>query len=120
MKRKITKLTCPRRMADWGPWEREEGLDGFEMRRSDRFLSCTFCGSMHPDDLLEAIREGQEIGPTDKSYKLYVDGMAGKFYTHHLSPEQGDEFIALWEQGKINWGYPGRPYVRLYIPGRPA
>lgn len=40
-----------------------------------------------------------------------------KFYTAHLSPEQGHEFYRLWMDGKVNWGYPGRPYRALYLPG---
>lgn len=40
-----------------------------------------------------------------------------KFYTHHLTEEQGWEFHTLWREHKINWGYPGAPYTRLYIPG---
>jgi hypothetical protein len=41
----------------------------------------------------------------------------GKFYTHHLTEEQGWEFDRLWKAKEINWGYPGYPYARLYIPG---
>ncbi|MCW2758043.1 MAG: hypothetical protein JWO46_1789 [Nocardioidaceae bacterium] len=78
---------------------------------------CSYCGSMSPDDFMEAVRTGVEIGPTDKSYKLYVDSMRGKFYTAHLSEEQGWEFDRLWKAHEINWGYPGAPYVGLYIPG---
>lgn len=72
---------------------------------------------------MEYVRGGGEVGPTDKHYKFYVDGYSGvtqgakKFYTHHLSEEQGREFGQLWRDGKINWGYPGQPYVPLYIPG---
>lgn len=39
--------------------------------RDDR--TCSYCGSMHPDDLFAAIEAGSEVGPTDKSYKVYVD-----------------------------------------------
>jgi len=72
---------------------------------------------MPPDDFMQAVRDGKEVGPTDKSYKFYVDDHRGKFYTQHLSEEQGWEFHQLWQDGKINWGYPGKPYVRLFIPG---
>jgi hypothetical protein len=40
-----------------------------------------------------------------------------KFYTPHLSPEQGREFFDLWQAGQVHWGYPGHPYRRLYLPG---
>lgn len=66
--------TCPRRMAGFGPWERVEGLDDFRPDHGviGQSRGCTFCGSMPPDDFLAAVRAGAEIGPTDKSYKLYV------------------------------------------------
>lgn len=35
--------------------------------------TCSYCGSMHPDDLFAAIEAGSVITPTDKSYKIYVD-----------------------------------------------
>lgn len=71
------RQTCPRRMADLGPWQREEGLDEW---RADRGvigqgkvgLSCSFCGSLHPDRFMELVREGWIVGPTDKSYKAYL------------------------------------------------
>ena len=74
---------------------------------------------MDAKDFLAAIRNGKEIGPTDKPYKLYVDDHAGKFYTQHLSAEQAEEFDRMWREHRINWGYPGRPYVPLYLPGFP-
>ena len=109
------KQTCPRRMTEMGPWEREEDLDRWQER--DGLRRCSFCGSMHPADFLAAIEQHDEIGPTDKSYKFYVDAHSGKFYTQHLSEEQGWKFDQLWRERKINWGYPGAPYVPLFIPG---
>lgn len=178
----VAKHSCPRRMNEWGPWERTEGLD--EYRDGHGIIAgpraCTFCGSMSPEDFLERVKAGAEVGPTDKNYKLYLswprpdadtlfvlgstnasekphgdgwrswddltpdqleiarrDGYGrddtslrrtfvlfgtrptvdAKFYTPHLSPEQGREFVALWQAGKVRWGYPGHPYRRLYVPG---
>lgn len=91
-------------------------------KESKGFRTCSYDGSLHPDDFMRLVREGAEIEPTDKPYKFYVRAAdahvkgAGKFYTHHLSKEQGDEFIELWTSGKVNWGFPGHPYVRLFIP----
>lgn len=154
--------TCPRRAKtgmdrDNSPL-RHGGRD-LDRWRKDR--TCSYCGSMHPDDLMQAIRDGKVIGPTDKSYKFYVSepltederadrrqqqigryvGMGltteqateqadadpvlgegahlGKFYTPHLSEQQGDEFDRLWRAHQITWGYPGAPYVPLLIPGQP-
>jgi hypothetical protein len=41
----------------------------------------------------------------------------GKFYTPHLSAEQGWEFFKLMHDGKVKWGYPGGPYRPLFLPG---
>lgn len=111
------KFTCPRRRES--SIHVGENLDSYEKGHGviGQKRGCTYCGSMHPDDFMDAVREGKEIGPTDKSYKFYVDDHAGKFYTSHLSPEQGHEFWQLHKEGKVNWGYPGHPYVPLYLPG---
>ena len=121
----MTAHTCPRRIENGmhtanGPFRGAgENLDSYEDGHGmiGQSRGCTYCGSMHPDDFMAAVRAGNEIGPTDKSYKLYVDGHSGKFYTQHLSPEQGHEFWRLHQDGQVNWGYPGHPYVPLYIPG---
>ena len=162
------KHTCPRRAENGmgqvdGPF-RGGGLnlDSYEPRYGlvGQARGCSYCGSMNPDDFMEALRSGKEIGPTDKSYKFYIHealteeekstlrtqqiarsvsagltdqealldaeldpkmlgqgARIGKFYTQHLSEEQGWEFDSLWKDHKINWGYPGAPYVKLYIPG---
>jgi len=179
--------TCPRRaengmdLAD-GPFRNAgQNLDSYEPGHGliGQPRGCTYCGSMDPDDFMQAVRDGAEIGPTDKSYKVYVKGLPcpepdalriisssshrssgltayadltraekkavkaeakkrrlfpenfregyfqlmpwgptveGKFYTAHLSAEQGDEFRALYAEGKIVIGYPGHFYRSLYIP----
>lgn len=35
--------------------------------------TCDFCGGWRPSRFLEAIAQGCEVTPTDKSYKLYID-----------------------------------------------
>lgn len=64
------RQTCPRRMTDWGPWDRREGLDWWEERRNG--ASCSFCGSLHPDVFMDRLREGWVLVPTDKTYKAYI------------------------------------------------
>lgn len=66
------KHTCPRRSElgqrnepDQDRWSSGHGLIG--QRRG-----CSYCGSMHPDDFIDAIKAGCEVGPTDKSYKAYL------------------------------------------------
>ncbi len=71
--------TCPRRMSDWGPWERTEELDEWRPgtsfvghERDERFRYCSFCGSIDPDSFMQRIEEGWVAGPTDKNYKTYL------------------------------------------------
>lgn len=78
MTQSVESQTCPRRMHEVGPWPREEGLDswttGHGVIGQDAIgLSCSFCGSLNPDRFMELVREGWIVGPTDKSYKAYLD-----------------------------------------------
>lgn len=64
-------ITCPSRMSQMGPWEHKENLDRWERVGADR--ACSFCGSMHPDDLNVALDdENTGIGISDKRYKVYI------------------------------------------------
>jgi hypothetical protein len=101
---------CPRSIAEGLPFTAE-----WDQRQGHR--ACSYDGSMHPDDFMEYVKSGKLVGSTDKSYKFYAsdDGFQ-KFYTHHLSDEQGQEFWELWQAGRVNFGeFP--PYVRIYLPG---
>lgn len=63
--------------------------------------TCSYCGSLHPDDFLDIIRRyvngepGYSFSLTDKNYKVYAqragvgNAMDGgiKFYGHHAVPE---------------------------------
>lgn len=92
--------------------------------------TCSYCGSMHPDDFMIVARLGNiDLGPTDKNYKVYVGNT--KFYFQHLSENQKREFVGLYNMrprrqynvndlsfkivadggGKMVVGYPGRFYV---------
>lgn len=117
--------TCPRRMAEYGPWEKTDGLDRWESRsglvgQAEVGLSCSFCGSLHPDRFMELVRDGWSVGPTDKAYKAYLQepdaaegqgGKSAKFYFLHLSSEQQAEFIDLHNSRRMTVGYPGHFYV---------
>lgn len=111
------KHTCPRRVGEPGPWEHEEGLDGWT-KRAD-IERCDFCGSIEPDEFMRLVREGYQVGPTDKSYKAYMespDGRnLGKFYFQHLTIDQRVEFVELLNNKSVNIGYPGHFYVRPFF-----
>lgn len=112
--------TCPRRLLEFGPWERTEGLDSWTAGHSlaggaAAGPACSFCGSLHPDRFMELLKAGWFLGPTDKTYKAYIGEhqaiQNAKFYYLHLSSEQCDEFVALYNAGQMNIGYPGHLYV---------
>lgn len=67
--------TCPRRMQEFGPWEREEDQDTYLPRHgivgSDE-PCCSFCGSLPPYRFMELVEQGYIVGPTDKDYKVYL------------------------------------------------
>lgn len=80
-----------------------------------RYGTCSYCGSMHPDSFMKALENGTlTLGPTDKNYKVYVNGdatdKATKFYFSHLSQEQQKRFLELLKEGKLIIGEPGHFY----------
>lgn len=81
--------------------------------------TCSFCGGMRPSIALKAIREGAEVTPTDKNYKIYVEGLhlpgcpANKCYLNHFSESQAVEFVLLQKSGKMKLKYPGHFYSGL-------
>jgi hypothetical protein len=98
-------MLCPRRI---------ENPSIFNYPDSDEWRSdgtCSYCGSISPEKFFEAIADSVEIGPTDKSYKVYVKlpGFA-KFYFQHLTDEGRDRFIKLHNSHVIKIGYPGHFY----------
>ena len=106
----MDKMTCPRRMNEWGPWEHEEGLDHWKDNRT-----CSFCGGLQPRLVLDLIKEGQTVTPTDKNYKGYITGSpsaSGKFYFLHFNEDEGVEFTDLYNGRVMKIDVPGHFYVR--------
>ena len=101
---------CPRIRE--GPWVKE--LKESKWRSNG---TCSYCGSLSPDLFFQYISNGTEIGPTDKSYKVYVREAVPhhKFYFQHLSEGEQGEFIDLFNDNKINIGYPGHFYVTPFF-----
>lgn len=116
------RQTCPRRMREMGPWERREDLDTWLPGEVTR---CSFCGSMAPDEFMEAVRAGREVGPTDKTYKAYLrtdnPGSMVKFYYMHLSSDQKREFVDLYNDGTMKISTPGNFYTMPFfmVPAPP-
>lgn len=106
-------MKCPRR------FEIGQSGDGEDTWRADN--TCSYCGSMNPDVFMQKAEAGVELGPTDKDYKVYVDGMNGKFYFQHLSEEQMKKFVELLNAKTLKIGYPGHFYTTpffIHYPGR--
>lgn len=93
--------------------------DTWEDRGGRGHLACSYCGSLNPDELMERLERGDvTLTPTDKSYKVYVEGEGlqhAKFYFQHLSAEQRRRFIELHNEKKMRLGYPGYFYTRPFF-----
>lgn len=104
-------MVCPRR--DEVPHQITEPPDHW---RDDN--TCSYCGSLHPDIMMEQLEAGAEIGPTDKGYKAYLKPVPTerklptwvKFYYRHFSEAQMKRFVEMVNEKKMNIGYPGRFY----------
>ena len=75
---------------------------GFDEKRR-----CKYCGSAHPDDFMQAVSNHQTtIGTTDKTYKVYVTNLPSiKFYFHHLSEEQKQRFVDIYNSRQIKYQF---------------
>lgn len=113
------KLWCPRRgespMALGVDFDKNPG-DVWEDRK-EGYLCCSYCGSMHPDDFFKYVEAQHEIGPTDKNYKAYVDGVRGpgKFYFQHLDEAGKARFMQLHNDRVMKIGVPHHFYVTPFF-----
>ena len=95
---------CPRRdemFLTVGLGQEDTWLPGSMVR------TCSYCGSLHPDDFMRCAEVGLRLGATDKNYKVYVDAPGkshAKFYFQHLSQEQRNWFITLANDRQLNMG----------------
>lgn len=70
----MTEQTCPKRMEDFGPWERKESLDNW-----GNDSTCSFCGSLDPSVFMKRLEDRDvELIPTDKDYKAYLRNIRGQ------------------------------------------
>ena len=70
----------------FGPTEwRVRPFDGWQS--PETFRTCSYCGSIHPEDLLTALSQGATLGGSDWKY-----GWPHKFYIHGIpNPIAGQE-----------------------------
>lgn len=120
-------MTCGRRFDMYAGTvplhsDREPGQDHWQKIRSNGDRVCSYCGSLHPEDMFRLVKasaeapEGApyhsvvEIEPSDKGYKIYVNqpgvrnAMEGgiKFYTQHL-PRDADGNLAVCEERQAEY-----------------
>lgn len=127
---------CERRSA----WERlgeepDPDDDTVAALPPERMRSCSYCGSLHPADLVKLIADGGELEGSDWKYgwphKFYVRSEAlpfGKWYNTHLLDEGYDDeayeaiFAALKssdiefffdDEGKLKFKAPSAGYQRM-------
>lgn len=104
---------CPRRIQDGvGPG------GPFNVPKEDTYRDgrCSYCGSRSGDEIMQRIEAGEEICPTDKSYKIYLGNDKG--YFQHLSEAQMKRFIELLNEKKIKLAHPGYFYVLPFFIAR--
>lgn len=77
--------------------------------------TCSYCGSLHPDETFRRLEAGEKLTPTDKNYKIYVGPDHKKFYFWHFDSEQESRLIDLANAQRINFAHPGYFYVLPYF-----
>lgn len=79
--------------------------------------TCDYCGGLNPETVLNLIEfDGAEVTPTDKNYKIYVNGK--KVYFEDFTDEQKSKFISLYNDKKMKMAYPGHFYVLPYFTSK--
>lgn len=92
-------MTCPGefRVRDDPP--DYSGMLGYGRR------TCTYCGSLAPDEFVADLRAGHLIVATTKNYKAYIVDPATrrrcKFYFEHLTAEQRTEIVDMLNAGAL-------------------
>lgn len=115
-----TKFTCPLRAVGLAS-DRREGLDDWVEPRgpyNSGTLACSYCGSMRPEEFLDAVKRQVELVPTDKNYKAYLTGenrSEFEFFFAHFDVNQARELAALDAAKQINFAFPGRFYVKPFF-----
>lgn len=110
-------------------------------RAGESFRTCSYCGSVHPEDLLRLLGEGARLGGSDWKYgwphKFYLTrhkrdgeerGLWAKWYNEHLEDVGLDEeafktlVAKLAEHSSIefSWGEKDGRRVLRYIAPHPG
>lgn len=86
---KLERQRCGRRDESFMGQDAEPLPDFWKVFDGEKRRTCSYCGSLHPEDVLDIIRtEGfQAVERSDKSYKWYVGKNHNKYYRVHDTPE---------------------------------
>jgi hypothetical protein len=106
-----TGHTCGRRIEGFGFADDVPDSDFF---RSDD-NTCSYCGSISAEEFFKRVDAGEEITPTDKSYKAYIGNDNTKFYFQHLSDGDKRLFIEYLNNHRFDIAVPGYFYTRPYF-----
>lgn len=107
--KKLERQRCPRRGEGAMMFEKEPLPDYWRvLPNGDK--TCSFCGSLHPDSIIEIVKTSGfgVIERSDKSYKWYIhrptikNALEGgiKYYRQHDTPEFINKFNELVSSSK--------------------
>ena len=83
--------TCHEGVRSYAPVHWHPGYERIEdgkLMQSQPWRSCSFCGSIHPEDLVKALEGGTKLGGSDWKY-----GWPHKFYMEMPNPQPEREFV---------------------------
>lgn len=112
----MTKHTCGYRVvqgrADPDSPLRGSGRDLDDWREDD---TCSYCGSLNPEVLMARLEAGDvELGPTDKSYKVYVRNDGGSTFKQTFRDCPRDA-ICSGPQDCTHWVTRDRDETKFYF-----
>lgn len=89
------------RVAQWGERDSDRWPEGFPQPRT-----CSYCGSAHPEDLMELVKLGWVCEMSTKPYKSYWNPPKGqigaippvKLYNNHVNQEWAEKVNAALRQ----------------------
>jgi hypothetical protein len=84
------------------------------------FRTCSYCGSIHPEDLLNALRAGAKAGGSDWKYgwphKFYIEGIPNSQAGNLVTRMSGSGPLPMTERDRAEWESHGkRPGCKVEI-----
>ncbi len=130
------QMTCGRRYENSSPvfkFDQGIGLDKWQQFKSNGNRVCSYCGSLHPDDMFALVKMAADapadaeyettvsIEPSDKNYKVYVrqPGVRNaheggiKFYMQHL-PRKDDGSLDVSADQQEEYGRAVRESIKRF------